>query len=148
MTFSAVALFGQTTNFLGVGASYTGDYYASTVAYGRLLSQTSGTYNFWAVDYIPTSLKPITVTSNLSTGIMQKVLSTGPVTFYVPATAGLSSSGPNTGWFWSAGGLATINIGKSGWTLDPTVRIGKTNVTIVGAQQYQVIVGVIFGFGW
>lgn len=115
---------------------------AGTGLYARLL--TGGTYAFTAVDVLPTSTKPFTVTSNFSAGVAQKVFTLGSVPIFVPTSAGVSYSGSNTGWAWSTGALASIKL-KGNWRIFPTVRVARSNVS--NGSGVQPIVGVLFGWG-
>lgn len=117
---------------------------AGTALYARAVDN-SGTYAFTAVDILPNSVKPFTVTTNASAGVAQKVFSIGKVPIFVPTTAGISWSGSNTGWAWSTGALASIKLGKSNWHMFPMIRVAKSNVS--GGSGVQPIVGVAFGWG-
>lgn len=117
---------------------------AGTGLYARLVSPSSGTYAFTAVDALPASVKPFTVTSSFSAGVAQKVFSIGSIPIFVPTAAGVSYNGTNTGWAWSTGGLASIKL-KGNWKLFPTVRIAKSSVS--AGSGYQPIVGLLVGWG-
>lgn len=117
---------------------------AGTVIYAHAVD-TSGTFAFTAIDAIPTSTKPFTVTTNVGVGVAQRVFSIGKIPIYIPTTAGISWSGSNTGWAWSTGGLASIKLGKkSSWHIFPMVRVARSNVS--GGSGFQPIVGVAFGW--
>jgi len=117
---------------------------AGTGLYARLVSPSSGTYAFTAVDVLPTSTKPFTVTTNFSAGVAQKVFTIGSVPIFVPTSAGVSFSGTNTGWAWSTGAIAPIKI-KGSWRIFPTVRVARSNVS--SGSGVQPIIGVLFGWG-
>jgi len=117
---------------------------AGTGLYARLLNDGSGTYAFTAVDGIPNTLKPLTVTTNFSAGVAQKVFTIGKIPIFVPTAAGVSFNGTNTGWAWSTGALASVKL-KGNWRLFPTVRIAKSSVS--NGTGYQPIVGILFGWG-
>lgn len=116
---------------------------AGTLLYSHLLSDGSGTYAFTAVDALPNTLKPFTVTSNFSTGIAQKLFSFGKYSVYVPTSAGVSYNGTNTGWTWSTGALVPVKI-KGGFHIFPNVRVVKSSVS--NGTGYQPVVGILFGF--
>jgi hypothetical protein len=116
---------------------------AGTGLYARLVSPSSGTYAFTAVDALPNTLKPFTVTSNFSGGIAQKVVTIGKVPIFLPTSAGVSYTGSNVGWAWSTGALASIKL-KNNWRIFPNVRIVKSSVS--NGSGYQPIVGVLFGW--
>lgn len=118
---------------------------AGTALYTRLVDDGSGTYAFTAVDVLPTSAKPFTVTTNVSAGVAQKVFSLGSVPIFVPTSAGVSFSGSNTGWAWSTGALAAIKLGNGNWRIFPMVRIAKSNVS--NGSGVQPIVGILIGWG-
>lgn len=117
---------------------------AGTALYAHAVDSV-GTYAFTAVDVLPTSLKPFTVTTNVGAGIAQKVFSIGKIPVFIPTTAGISWSGSNTGWVWSTGGLASIKLGKSNWRMFPMVRVAKSNVS--SGSGVQPIIGIAFGWG-
>lgn len=117
---------------------------AGTVIYAHAVD-ASGTFAFTAIDAIPTSTKPFTVTTNVGVGVAQHVFSIGKIPIYIPTTAGISWSGSNTGWAWSTGGLASIKLGKkTSWHIFPMVRVVRSNVS--SGSGFQPIVGVAFGW--
>ena len=133
-------------NLYAAGASYSVNAspgVAGTGLYAHLIADT-GTYAFTAVDALPNTVKPFTVTSNIGAGVAQKVTSFGKVGIYVPTAAGISWNGTNTGWQWNGGAAATIPL-KNGYYLMPTVRFLKSSVS--GGTGYQPIIGVLFGWG-
>lgn len=116
---------------------------AGTALYAHAIAGTS-TFAFTAIDVLPTSTRPFTVTTNIGAGIAQKVFSIGKVPVYIPTTAGISWTGQNTGWQWSTGALLSIRLGKSNWRALPMVRFAHSNVS--GRSGVQPIVGVVFGW--
>jgi hypothetical protein len=150
--FLALPLFAQTTppaNIYAAGASYNNSGTPAvdgTALYAHLVNDGSGTYVFTIVDALPQSVKPLTVTTNVGAGIAQKIFSAGPISVYVPTSAGISWTGSNTGWAWTTGGMATIPIKSgSGWFVGPNVRVLKSSVA--GGTGYQLIGGVMVGWG-
>lgn len=118
---------------------------AGTALYAHALSQ-SGTYAFTVLDALPNTLKPFTVTTNVSAGVAQKVFSIGKFPVFVPSSAGVSFSGSNTGWAWSTGGMTSIPLkAKSAWRIFPNVRVVKSSVG--NGSGYQLIVGTLVGWG-
>lgn len=122
---------------------------SGTALYAKLLpigsdGNTSKTYLFTAVDGVPNSLKPFTVTTNIGAGIAQKIVTIGKVPVFMPTAAGISWSGTNTGWQWNGGALAAIHI-KGAYYVMPTVRFLKSSVS--NGTGYQPIVGLLFGWG-
>lgn len=115
---------------------------AGTALYAHEVN-TSGTYAFTAVDMLPNTLKPLTVTTNIGVGVAQKVATIGEVPIYVPSSAGISVNGSNTGWAWTAGALAPIKV-KGDWYLLLGGRLVKSSVS--GGSGYQPILSV--GIGW
>lgn len=116
---------------------------AGTGLYARKLLD-AGTYAFTAVDALPNSVKPYTVTTNMGIGVAQRIATIGRFPIYVPTAAGVSFNGANTGWQWNAGALTSIRI-KGNYRVLPTIRVLKSSVS--GGTGYQPIVGVLFGFG-
>ena len=115
---------------------------AGTGIYARRVSD-SGTYAFTAVDALPNTLQPFTVTTNFSAGIAQKAFTIGKIPIFIPTAAGVSYHGSNVGWAWSTGALASIKL-KNNWRMFPTVRIAKSSVS--NGTGYQPIVGLLFGW--
>ena len=133
LLLAAFAASGQTTNytnFAAGGASYSPGAtpaVAGTGLYARLLSSTAGTYSFSVVDAVPASAKPFTVTTQVATGVAQKIATFGTVGIYIPAAAGVAWNGQNTGWSWSTGALASIPL--KNYHLMPNVRMVKSSTT-------------------
>jgi hypothetical protein len=133
-------------NIYAAGGSYSvngNPAIAGTALYAHLLAG-SGTYAFTAVDALPNTVKPFTVTSNVGMGIGQKVLTLGTVPVYMPTAAGVSWSGTHMGWQWNGGVLASIKL-KDGYYLMPSVRFLKSSVS--NGSGYQPIIGLLFGWG-
>lgn len=150
LLLTAFSAFGQATNFTNFaagGASFSPGAtpaVAGTGLYARLFSSTADTYSYSVIDALPASVKPFTVTTQLATGVAQKITTIGTVGIYIPAAAGVAWNGQNTGWSWSSGALASIPVKK--YHLMPNVRMVKSSVN--GNSGYQVILGVLFGAGW
>ena len=138
------------TNLYAGGISYNSgasNPVAGTAMYDRLT--TDSTYAFTALDILPISVKPFTVSTNVSVGVAQKVLTWNNINFFTPTSAGLSITGNNTGWTWTSGILADYNIKKSGkatqYHVQPNVRWLKSSVS--GGSDYQLIGGALFAWG-
>lgn len=134
----------QSANYAFAGVSY-GAGVAGTAIYARALD-TSGTYSFTVMDAVPVSTKPLTVSTQIATGIAQKIACVSIVCVYVPGAAGVSWNGGATGWSWSTGGLAVVQ--PRGWKalIAPSVRVIKSSVN--NNSGYQLIGGVAFGWGF
>jgi len=133
-------------NIYAAGASYSinaSPAVAGTALYAHSLN-SAGTYAFTAIDALPATLKPFTVTSNIGVGIAQKVFTLGSVPVYMPTAAGISWSGTNAGWQWSGGGLASIHV-KGNYYLMPSIRFLKSSVS--GGTGYQPIIGLLVAWG-
>ena len=147
LIIAASLMLGQTANVAAVGVSANpggSPQVAGTGLWARLVSG-QGTYAFTVVDALPASVKPFTVTTNVSAGIAQKFYTIKGVDLIVPTAAGVSWSGTNVGWAWSGGGMAAFKVGQA--RVLPNVRFLKSSVAGAGAG-YQVIVGCLFGVGW
>lgn len=148
-TAAAPASSSPLTNIYAGGISFNNSgspAIAGTGLYARLLSDGSGTYAFTAVDVLPNTVKPFTVTTNMSAGIAQKLFSIGSIPIFVPTSAGVSFQGSNTGWAWSSGGLAVISISKKKHLfLCPMLRVNKSSVS--NGTGYQLIGGGLFAWG-
>ena len=133
-------------NVYAGGASYNinaSPSVSGTAIYAHEIMGT-GTYAFTAVDALPTTIKPFTVTTNIGVGVAQRIVTIGSIPIYVPTTAGISWSGTNTGWQWNGGGLAMIHL-KGNYYLMPSVRFLKSSVS--SGSGYQPILGVLLGWG-
>ena len=149
------------SNLYAAGASYNSGaspQIAGTGLYARLVTSTdattgvvtnTGTYAFTAIDVLPISVSPFTVSTNIGVGVAQKVLEVNGIRFFMPTSAGISITGTNTGWSWTGGILADYNFKKSGaatkYHLMPNVRFLKSSVS--NGSDYQLIGGLMFGFG-
>lgn len=144
LTLSAVHAQAQTSLYAG-GVSFNNGAkpsIAGTGLYAHSIDSV-GTYAFTAVDVLPNTLKPLTVTTNISAGPAQKLFTLGKVPIYGTTAAGISFQGSNTGWAWNGGFLASVHI-KKHWYAYPTVRVAKSSVS--NGTGYQPIVGVLFGY--
>lgn len=133
-------------NIYAAGASYNvgaTPAIAGTGLYAHALIPSTGTYAFTVVDVLPTTVKPLTVNTDFSAGIAQKLFSINNVPFYVPTAAGISFNGKDTGWDWNTGILASVHL-KGNFYLLPNVRVVKSSVT--NGTGYQPIVGVLFSW--
>jgi hypothetical protein len=101
----------------------------------------ANTFAFVVADALPTNTKPLTISSNIGTGIAQKVATISGVSIYIPTAAGVSWTGKNTGWQWSSGAMAPIPL--KGFLIMPNVRFLKSSVS--NGSDYQVIFGIMFG---
>lgn len=152
--FAALLLFpapmrAQVQNLYAAGVSYNAGAsspVSGTGLYSHEASASLHTYLFSAVDALPETVKPFTVSTNMGAGIAEKVVTIGKFPVYVPSSAGISFNGTNTGWEWNAGALTVIPL-KAGshYVIVPTVRFLKSSVS--GGSGYQPIVGVLFGWG-
>lgn len=117
---------------------------AGTGLYARIVDASTSTYAFTAIDALPASIKPFTVSTNIGAGIAQKVLTIGKAQVFIPTAAGISFNGSNTGWQWNGGALVSIPI-KGQFRIMPVARFLKSSVS--GGSTYQPIIGVLFGWG-
>lgn len=139
------------SNLYMAGASYNSNgspSVAGTAMYAHQIN-SSGTYAFSVYDAMPNTVKPLTVTSNIGVGIAQKVLTIDGHDVFMPTSAGISYTGTNTGWSWSAGAgvpfkLKTAKDGGA-WYVMPIVRVVKSSVA--NGTGYQPIVTLTFGYG-
>jgi hypothetical protein len=133
-------------NFYAAGGSYNvgaSPGIAGTGLYAHVIAN-SRTYAFTAVDALPNTKKPFTVTTNIGVGIAQQLATLGKVTVWIPSSAGISWSGSNSGWQWNSGAMATIPL-KNSFYLAPIVRVLKSSVS--GGTGYQPIIGLLFCWG-
>lgn len=135
----------QVQNLYAGGMSYSvggSPAIAGTALYAHSLSD--GTYAFTAIDALPNTIRPFTVSTNIGAGVAQKIATIANIPIYVPTAAGISWSGSNTGWQWSGGVLASIHV-KGPYYILPSVRFLKSSVS--GGTGYQPILGILFGWG-
>lgn len=142
----APAAAAEPTNIYAAGLSYNVGGSPAIAGMGLYARKVSGvgTYAFTAVDVLPATTHPLTVTTNFSTGIAQRVVTIGKIPIYIPTSAGISYGGGNTGWAWTTGALASIRL-KDNLRLMPNVRLVKSSVS--GGAGYQPIVGMLVGWG-
>lgn len=121
---------------------------AGTLLYAKAVSPdtTNGMFAFTAVDVVPNTLKPFTVTTNIGAGIAEKIATIANVPVYIPTSAGISFNGQSTGWAFT-GGVATPIRFKNhpNWYAMPNLRFLKSSVS--NGSGYQLIPGVLFGWG-
>lgn len=138
-------------NFYAAGVSYNGTaspQVAGTALYAHSLNDGTGTYAFTAVDLLPETANPFTVNTNIGIGVAQKAYTIGKVPIYIPAAAGISVNGTNTGWQYNFGALALIHLKWSKCSscyILPTVRANKSSVS--NGSGLQPIIGALFGWG-
>jgi hypothetical protein len=133
-------------NFFAVGGSYNINArpsVAGSALYAHYLA-APGTYAFTALDVLPGTIKPFTVTSNIGVGVAQKLFTIGHASVYMPTAAGVSWSGGNTGWQWTGGAMVAVAVGH-GFSVVPTIRFLKSSVS--GGAGYQPVLGLSLGFG-
>jgi hypothetical protein len=133
-------------NLIAVGNSYNINAtpsVAGSILFAHYIA-APGTYAFTAIDVLPGTIKPFTVTSNIGIGLAQKLFTIGRTSLYMPTAAGVSWTGGNTGWQWSGGVAVTVQLQYS-FCLVPTVRFLKSSVS--GGSGYQPVVGLSLGFG-
>jgi hypothetical protein len=119
---------------------------AGTVLYAKVLPGTSGTYSFSTIDALITSTRPFTVSTNVATGIAQKIFTIQGVGIFAATGAGISWTGRNTGWSYNGGFLTPIAINKNGLYVSPALRFIKSSVN--QNSDYQVILSLMVGKGW
>ena len=137
------SLLGQSTNsnWAGVGIGYN----SQVTGIGLYAKNITGnTYSFSVLDVIPTTYKPVVVSTQISTGVAQRVFSLKGVDFFIPTSAGITYTGVNTGWNWNTGGLVSIPVGKTNWRIFPNVRVSKSSIV----DGYQLYGGILLGWGW
>ena len=118
--------------------------FAGTGLYARKVNDGSGTYFFTAVDALPATVSPFTVTTNFGAGVAQKLpFALGKIPLYAPVGAGFSYNGTNKGWEWNGGILASVRL-KGNWHLYPNARFLKSSIS--NGSGYQPIVGVMIGW--
>lgn len=137
------------TTFYAAGVAY--NHGATPAVAGNFLyahavspDTAPGMYAFTAVDVLPASTKPFTVTTSIAAGIAQKVVTISGHNVYLPTSAGIALTGQNVGWAWSTGATSPFRIKQSSWYILPTVRVQKASV---GGNGYTPIVGVDIAFG-
>lgn len=136
-------------NLYAAGVSYSpgaSPSVAGTALYAHQVSADTapGMYAFTAVDILPNTVKPLTVSTNIAVGVAQKLFTVGKYSVYTPLAAGFSVTGTNAGWNWSTGGCADVPL-KGSYGLMPCVRVLKNNVG--NGTGYQLIPGVLFRIG-
>lgn len=118
---------------------------AGTAAYARRLN--ANTFSFTLMDAIPMREVPNAISTQVGTGILQRVGTIGRVDVYIPVAAGISWSGTNSRWSWTGGAMAAFKIPKLDIYAYPNVRWSLIDVA-PGVSGYQPTYGVLFGGPW
>jgi len=142
-----VLLRAQVTSLYLAGGSWSpaaSPAFAGSALYAHRVAAT-GTYAFTMVDAVPETVAPFLVSTNIGIGVAQKIVTIAGVPIFVPSAAGISLTGTNTGWAWTTGLGAPIQIRKTNWYCMPTIRMLKSSVS--GGSGYQPILGVLIGWG-
>lgn len=135
-------------NFGAAGVSYSPGAepaIAGTAAYARRLGPS--TFSFTLMDALPMREVPGAITTQVGTGVVQRVASVGNLDFYIPVVTGISWSGTNSRWSWSGGAMVAFKIPKLGMYAYPNVRWSRIDVA-PGVAGYQATYGVLFGGPW
>jgi hypothetical protein len=117
---------------------------AGTLIWAHALN-ASGTYAGTIVDILPQTIKPIVVNTNIGVFAAQKIATIGTIPVYGTGSTGISLTGTNTGWSYSAGGAAMFKLPNPNFYMMATVRVSKS--TVSGSTGYQLIPGVEFAWG-
>lgn len=115
---------------------------AGTGLYAHRLSD-AGTYSISFIDALPNPTKPTSVSTNVGTGIAQKIATIGTVPVYGLTSGGIAYTGTATSWQATAGFGAPIQF-KPNWYVMPTFRVLKSPVSNADVQ---FIAGISVGFG-
>ena len=120
---------------------------AGTGIYARLI--TPSTWAFTITDALPLTKSPFTVSLDSSVGIAYSPFSVGKARVFIPTAAGVTFTGPNTGWNWSTGVGVLIPVqAQSKFYVMPAVRILKSSVVNGNVQGYGFIVGAYMAWGF
>lgn len=163
---AAIAVAAQTPaappdNLYGLGMSYNSGaspavagnaFYAKLLSANQSTSDVGGgvmvttfhpTYSFTLLDILPDTVKPFSVTTNISSGIAQQVFQLGPVNLFTIGTAGLSVGNTNLGWTWTAGAFGDYNFKKAGKPTKLDLIVGARTIksSVSGGSGYQIIPG-------
>jgi hypothetical protein len=117
---------------------------AGTALYAHRLTDV-GTYPFTLIDVIPSSAKPLTVTTNIGVGVAQKIATIANVPVYSPASLSVSYNSTAVGYAYS-GGIGAMFRPQAGknWFLMPTLRFSKSNISGDGIV---LLPGLLYGWG-
>ena len=136
-------------NFAALGPSFCAacdQKVAITGLYARLISPATKTWEFNAVDAVPSLKAPYPVTVNMTAGVAQQwdvLLGKHKLSLFTPISAGFSQSIKATGWAWSTGVLVPIKTKYV--TFTPHTRVLKSSVS--NGDGYTWIFGVLAGPG-
>lgn len=134
-------------NIYGAGVSYSVNAkpsVAGTAMYSYKLTD-SNTYFTTTFDVLPNTIRPFTVSSNVGAGVAQKVATIANHNIYCLSTAGVSWTGSNTGWQFNGGCATAFKVGTQGFSIVPTFRFLKSNVT--NGTGYQPVFGLLYVWG-
>lgn len=131
-------------NLYAVGMNYSvnaSPSVAGSLLYARLMLPDSKTWAFTNADFLPNTLKPLTVTNNIGAGIAQQIATLGKIPVYCITGAGVSWTGSNTGYQYNGGCMAAIKV--KNFDLMPSGRFLKSSVS--NGTGYQPIFGFYIG---
>lgn len=126
----------------GVSANPSADQKISgTTIWGHAVTG-SGTFAYTVADFLPGDNH--TVTTNIATGVAQKLATIDGHDVFGTGAIGPSFSSNAVGYSWNSGVLVPLQV-KPHWFVAPTLRFLKSSVS--GGAGYQVIAGVTAGWG-
>jgi hypothetical protein len=131
------------TDLVAAGASlntFSSPPISGNVAYAHRLS--GGTYSYTVVDMTSKLSSPFTLQTSTSTGVAQYLMTFGPARVYALGTAGIAAGGTNTGVVITGGTAIIIPIGKTSYSLIPSLRVLKSSIF-----DRQEVYGLALGFG-
>lgn len=137
----------QLTDIYGIGLSANPGQQPSvsgTALWAHRLND-AGTYAGSIVDFLPQTVKPIVVNTNVGAFVAQKVATIAGHDLYATGSTGIGVSGGNVGWNYTGGGAMFFKLPKPNWFLSANVRFSKSTVT--GATGFQLIPGVQINWG-
>jgi hypothetical protein len=120
---------------------YAAPQISGTLLYAKQVTAVN-TYSFTLVDVISKSLQPFEAATSISSGVAQQILKLEGIRIFATTTVGMIAGGEDIGWSWTGGGAAAIPLGKSGFSLLPSVRFLASGLT-----ERQMIYGLAIGFG-
>ncbi|MEZ2347410.1 hypothetical protein [Terriglobus sp. RCC_193] len=105
----------------------------------------SGTYAGTIVDFLPETIKPIVVSTNVGAFVAQKVATVKGHDIFATGSTGIAVTGAHTGWNYTGGGAIFFKLPQPNWFLSANVRFSKS--TVSGANAFQLIPGVQLNWG-
>jgi len=114
---------------------------SGNLLYAQRLGLDDSTYNFNFVDIVSKNEDEFKVSTSVTFGVAQKMLTFGRAKVYVTTGVGFLAGDENLGYSWTGGGAVAIPLGH-GFQVLPNIRFLKSSLT-----DFQGVFGLMIGWG-